>query len=374
MDRSKLGLHVDRLIHLPETETPVLSCYLPTEGGEPADRPALNVRLREIRESVVDEERPLLDEAIAAADSWLGQIHPESKGVAIFARGGSQPFLLGLQFRVPLPTWVALDSTPNIYHLVELKETYDRYIVVIVTETVTRILEVNLGSVTQQLWFDRPELRRRVGREWTQAHYESHRRDRSRRFLKEQVELIKRLAEAGGHTHIVIAGAPREVGVIRRTLPSALRKRIVEVGHASGNEAPTDVVARTLAPFIAAKGREQIATSDRLFRELRTGGLAVAGGGVALRSLGRAQVDTLILSGDWGPIPGWRCATCDEMDVGLFVPDPCPRCGAADLQYFDAREEMVKLAEREGCGIEIVAEERLTRLGGVGVLLRYRSR
>jgi hypothetical protein len=31
--------------------------------------------------------------------------------VAIFARGGAQPFFLPLQLRVPLPTWMAIDST-----------------------------------------------------------------------------------------------------------------------------------------------------------------------------------------------------------------------------------------------------------------------
>lgn len=39
------------------------------------------------------------------------ELLPDAKGVAIFARGGAQPFFLPLQFRVPLPTWTAINST-----------------------------------------------------------------------------------------------------------------------------------------------------------------------------------------------------------------------------------------------------------------------
>ena len=46
---------------------------------------------------------------------------------------------------------------------------------------------------------------------------------------------------------------------------------------------------------------------------------------------------------------------------------------AAELQDLDVKETMVKLAEQQGCTVEVVNQsEPLTRLGGVGCLLRYR--
>ena len=71
-------------------------------------------------------------------------------------RLATKPFFLPLQFRAPLPNWVAVGSTPNIYHLVELKDTYDRFV------------------VTLPLCKERPERRKRMGREWTRAHDQSH--------------------------------------------------------------------------------------------------------------------------------------------------------------------------------------------------------
>ena len=126
--------------------------------------------------------------------------------MAAFARAGTQPFFLGLQFQVPLPDRLSVGSTPDIYHLVELKDTYHRYVVLISTEERTRILEVNLGAITREVWTARPELRVRVGREWTREHYQNHRRDRGKRFLKEKFEILEKLIAAGGPTHLTLAG------------------------------------------------------------------------------------------------------------------------------------------------------------------------
>ena len=79
-----------------------------------------------------------------------------------------------------------------------LKDTYHRYVVLLAARDWIRILEVNLGATTIQAWTEQPELRERVGREWTKAHYESHRHERTSRFLKEQTDMLESLMVAGG--------------------------------------------------------------------------------------------------------------------------------------------------------------------------------
>jgi hypothetical protein len=66
---------------------------------------------------------------------------------------------------VALPTRIEVGSAPNIYHLAEIKDNYNRYVVLLATEERAHILAVNLGSVTQEVWRTRPVLRRRVGHE-----------------------------------------------------------------------------------------------------------------------------------------------------------------------------------------------------------------
>ena len=169
MDIQTLQKHVLTLATIEETDAPMVSCYLNLETGLAAARRILDERVRLLRKTLPALQRDSFDQALLRIDSRLASgFRAESLGAAAFSRSGDNEFFLDLEFRVPLPTWVAVSSTPNIYHLVELKDTYHRYVLVLVNEHNTRILEVHLGAITEALWAKRPELRERVGRGWTQ--------------------------------------------------------------------------------------------------------------------------------------------------------------------------------------------------------------
>jgi stalled ribosome rescue protein Dom34 len=128
---------------------------------------------------------------------------------------------------------------------------------------------------------------------------------------------------------------------VRKALPKSLADKLVDVVSASSRDRVEDVVAETLSSFVEQEERESLALADELLRAVRTGGLAVTGSEEVLTALRKAQVDALVVS-----------AAYEEAD----------------------REEMVWLAERSGCQVEVVnTSEALDRLGGVGALLRYRD-
>jgi len=134
--------------------------------GRIKNRGAFDGQVRPLIGSLTGQTRLDFGDALEPIARYLAEkLLLGAKGVAIFSRAGGEPFFLPLQFRVPLPDWMAVGTTPNIFHLVELKDTYHRYVVMISTEESVRIYEVNLGAVTEQLWEQRPELRKRVGRE-----------------------------------------------------------------------------------------------------------------------------------------------------------------------------------------------------------------
>ena len=147
--------------------------------------------------------------------------------------------------------WVAVNTTPNIYHLIELKDTYHRYVVLISTEESARILGINLGAVTEDVWKKSPELRERVGREWTKEHYQNHRRERTNRFINELIRVLDQLMSAGGYGHLILAGNPRVTSQIRKDLPRHLAAKVVDIVPASEYDRTKDVVAATLVSFIA---------------------------------------------------------------------------------------------------------------------------
>ncbi len=300
------------------------------------------------------------------------ELTPISKGLAAFSRAGAQPFFLPLQFQVPLPNWIAVDNIPNIYHLVELKDTYHRYVLMLVTKGSWRILQVNLGAVTATMWEERPELRDRVGSEWSKVHFQRHRQERTRKFLRDAIVVLDQLMSAGGYTHLILAGPPAMTAQVRNHLPKHLQSQLTDTVTASSATRLSDVVEATLSAFIEAEEQESRTIVGNLVHQLRTGGLAVVGTGPSFRALCRGRVDVLVMSKEYDPGPGWSCDRCGSIGVESEVPDACPHCKAQEFGRFNTKERMVQKAEALDCTIEIVSQsDELSHLGGVGCLVSY---
>ncbi len=374
MERKNLPEHIHTLATLPVTDALVISCYQSLAAGRLANRSVFDDRVQSLRRGLGIQEKQAFDAALARIEEVLATaLLPNAKGLAAFSRAGEQPFFLPLQFQVPLPNWIAVDSTPNIYHLVELKDTYDRYVVMLVTEDSMRILQINLGAVTAQIWEERPDLRQRVGREWTKSHFQRHRQERTRKFVKNAIEALKHLMSAGGYRHLILAGQPAMTSLIKENLPKHLQKQLLDIVPASGATRLSEVVQSTLSSFIEAEEQESRTAVRNLIHQLRTGGLAVVGTVPSYRALRCGCVDVLVLSKEYDPGSGWSCDHCGHIDVESDVPDACPNCKARALRRFNIKEEMVRKAEECDSTVEVVNQsDELIHLGGVGCLLSYR--
>jgi protein required for attachment to host cells len=374
MELKELQGHIRGLASLPRTRAPVISCYLRVEGGRLKHRRVFANRIAELRRSFAGEAAQQFEEALAPIERFLSvELQRGSKGVAVFSRSGRQAFFLALQFHVPLPTWTAADTVPNIYHLVELKDTYWRFVVLVCSQDTARIVSVNLGAVTLDLLRERPELRQRVGREWTKEHFRKHRTTRTRQFIGDAVKALSRVMTAGSYDHLILAGDPKMTAMVRKALPSHMTARLSGVIRKSGRTGARDVVADSIASFVEAEHEESQATAAELQRQLRTGGLAVAGTRASYWALKRGQVETLVMDAEYAPRPGWVCRGCRVERTVEQWPKRCPACGSRSLEELGIREAMLRLAEQRGCQVELVRDSAaLRRLGGVGCLLRFR--
>ncbi len=370
----ELRRHIGVLACVDETEAPFVSCYLNLEQGEAGYRKAFEERASALRATLDGDAREDFEAAIGQIEAYLaGNLRPDAKGVALFARQfRAGAFFLPMQFAAPLPNWIAVNPSPRIYHLMALKDTYDRYIVMVATQAQVRITEVSLGAATVKAWTEQPRLRERVGREWTKAHYESHRRERTSFFLKEQIDLLERLMAAGGHTHVMLVGDPRLTGEIRRALPESVAAKLVDTIPASGRDTHEDVVVATLSAFVEWEEQESQAVAARFVQGIRTQGLAVAGATASLEALRHGRADVLVLARDHLPEWGWSCAACGAICIEHDAPAACSECGKAAVRPIDVTEELVRLAGQQNCPVEVVDYcDPLMTLGGVGCLLRY---
>ncbi len=374
MDRADLDAHVRALATLPETDAQMVSCYFGIARGRLSRPGAFEERVRNLRSALSGRERQNLQNAIESIRSFISsRLLPDASGAAIFSRAGSQRFFLPLQFRVPLQDWMVVDTVPNIYHLVELKDTYDRYVVVVCSKEDIRILEVNLGAVTKDLWQRRPELRERLGREWTKLHYQKHRRHHELRFFREQAKLLEKLVVAGRYGHLILAGHPAATALMREALPRGVVAKLVDRVHASTKTSLSDVVEASIRTFVAEEERESQGVAEKLVEQLCSGGLATAGTGASLRALSHGRADVLVVTADYSPAPVRTCRACHLLQEEVQGPSACPKCASEEWREFDPKEEMVRLAEQTGCEVEVVNQsEALARLGGAGCLLRFR--
>lgn len=375
-----LEAHIRALIAVePMADTPLISCYtnrdasLEASSGSAASPFA--ERVVTLRQSIRGPQRVMVDEALARVHEYVAHhLRPETKGVAVFARGGPKPFFLPLQFHVYLPEWIVADSIPNLYHLVELKDTYHRFVLLLMTEASARILEINLGAVTTEVWAQRPELRNRVSSGWTKSHYQHHRHERTGRFVADEIKILDRLLGAGGYTHLILAGDPRMTARMRAALPPHLSAKLVDTVHASARDTMRDIVAATNSLFAEHEQGESLARVRLLERELKVHGLAAVGAGASLQALRRGQVDVLILAKEYSAVAPWYCDACGAIGTSASRHPDCPECGGLPRPDVALREELVRQAERNAAEIEIVHQsDFLMELGGVGCLLRYRA-
>ncbi len=373
IDLDQLQKHIRTLVTLEETGAPMLSCYFRRQTERADMNSVFKQRLRALRSAAQESERKHLDEALNDINQYLTtRLQPATQGVALFARGGTVAFFLGLQFQVPLENRLSMGSLADIYPLVELKDTYDRYVVVIANEDKVRILEINLGAVTRDVWTEQPELRERVGKQWSREHYQNHRRDRGARFLKEKISLIERLMTAGGHTHLILAGSPRVTDRIRSALPSRLWEQVIDSVGAPANSTIADVVAATLSTFIEFEQEASLDTVAELVAAVRRGTLGAAGTVAALAALRHGAADVLVMAQSYQPGPAWQCQKCEWVGESASLPASCPQCASSEVRPVNMKETMVRLAERQSVEVELVEHsDALMALGGVGCLLRY---
>lgn len=344
MEIRQLQNQLRTLIELEETDSPVVSYFLDCE--DPDGTQIVREQILAARKALDPDQRAAFDRAVDRIEDHVPwKLDGSTRSVAVFARSGSSPLFLVMEFEATLPTRLVVETTPAVFPLIELKDNYHRYVLMICNEESARVLEVSLGSVTREIWTRRPELRKRVGREWTKLHYQNHRRDRNERFIKEKIALVERIVASGGHTHLMLAGNPRVLARVRKSLPKSLDRKLVDTIPASARDRSTDIVVATLSSFIEHEEKESVAAVHLLRQELRRGGLAVCGYGDSREALERGQADQLIILADR-----------DDTDAAR-------------------REDLAKLALKHDVPVEVVQHsEELIELGGVGCLLRYETR
>ncbi len=337
-----LRARILELATLTESEAPVISAYIDLHETKDYARAKFISWSSSVRLTLGPQERLDFETAKRDVQAALSQDWPEEiRSLAVFSRGGSSPIHLVMPFSVSLEMHFAASSLPAIFPLVQLKDRFHRFVVVIATEDLSKIFEVTLGAVSEEILAHRPELGGRLGREWGREHFHQRKRENDLKFHRDQVAIISHLMAKRGHNHLILAGNPRHVAGLREALPKHIGARLVGelLKMPSGGDYST-VLEQAIDTFIEVERAESRDSVERLHEQVRREALAVVGVNRSRDAILGGYAAELIIS--------------EELPVV-------------------EREELTRLATARDLAIEVCeGDELLATHGGVGCLLRYR--
>jgi ribosomal protein L30E len=337
-----LSRHIADLAALPETAAPVISAHFDLRRPVEALLAGFETWSTAARSTLPKAERAMFDLAKSEVRVLLKQGWAEElQGLAVFARSGEHPLSIALPFQAALETHFEVAARPAIFPLVQLKDRFHRFVLVICTEEIGRIMELNLGAVTEEILTTRPDHGGRLGRQLSREHFHHRREEDTRRLIRDQVHIITNLMARRGLNHLILAGHPRHVSPLREQLPKHLQSRVVGlVPHAPNGQDCSPLLARAIDAFIEAEQQESRNAVERLNEQVRRQGLAVVGIHACHEVIDAGAASELVIA--------------EEM------PQP-------------DREELVRLATLHNLPIEVCeGDELLQSHGGVGCLLRFR--
>lgn len=341
-EMESLRNHISQLANLPESSSPIISAYLDFCETKDYLKSKLASWAGAARSTLDPKQRSSFDEARQEVLGVISREWPDDiRSVAVFSRRGEEPLLLVVPFSVSLDLHFDVSNMPSIFPLVQLKDRFHRFVVVIATDDVSRIFEVTLGAVSESILTQRPELGERLGREWGRERFHQRKRESDSKFYRDQATIITNLMSKRGLNHLILAGNPRHVAGLREILPKHVGSRLIgELFKTPARGDFSAVLEQAIDTFVEAERAESRDTVSRLHEQVRRGGLAVVG------------------------VDRSRDAILGGYASELVISEELPKV---------EREELTRLATARNLAIEVCeGDELLAGQGGVGCLLRYR--
>ena len=374
LELAELQRNVQILATLQETEYPVVSSYLNAEQGIAACLEYLAERNLLLRRTIPTEQRKSFNQSMEHIECVVKECgqDPAIRGIVVFVRSVEDPFLLHMRFPMPVANQLAVDRVPHIFQLMALKNTYDRYVVVLMNKKRASILEVNLGAVTRQTWSDHSIPPNRIERQWSKERYQRHRQKQTDETIREKIKALDELMGTGAHNHLILSGEPAMVTRLKARLPSHLRQKLVDTVPGQTTDRLSDIVDATLSSFVEYQQQHSHTYVAILQQAVYTNGLGILGTNASLKCLRHARADMLVMAEEYDPGPAWQCRECRDTQIGRDSPQACPECSIKQFRNFSVKEEMIRLAEGSSCDVMVVqGSDFLIAGGGVGCLTRY---
>lgn len=368
---------IQRLLHRPRGEAPILSLFLDMSVDSNNKRNHelfLSQSRRQFSELDSDRaghHREALGEVFERVEGWLAdRFEPENQGVAIYADVGGE-WLEGLQFPVPVANRLEISTFPVIGPLSQIMDRYHHHGVLVIDRSTLRMMSVFLGRsrISHEVRGEPYPTSHDVQAGGYSAKSRQQRKaEEVRHFYKEFAREVAEFDRRYRPDDLIILGIPDNITRFLEALPERLRGKVVHTDQAPIGLSDAQILER-LTPFFEARRRREATSAVQLLRErVAQNHFATYGFQTTLEQLQEGKVDTLVLARD-AQRTGAHCTQCGFYVIGHDA--GCTYCGGELTAGIDVVEAMIRMAEEQEVGIRYVEPQALADLNNVGALLKY---
>jgi peptide subunit release factor 1 (eRF1) len=370
--------HLERLLAFEATTLPVISLYLNAQADDRGRTNFDGFLKRELLQRAKtfasgSAERQSFDADVEKIQKYLeDEVKPSANGIAIFACSGADLFE-AMQMNAPLEdNYLYVYNQPHLYHLTRLDDEFPRYAALVTDANHARIFVFGLGETLETEQVKGKKVQRVKVGGWSQARYQRRVENAHASHAKESIEALDRIVKQENVKHVLLAGDPQMAPVLQEQMPKHLADKLVDVLKLDLKASDQDVFQATLERMREEDAKTDAEKVDRLMRDYRGRGLAVAGPEATLEALANGQVDELLISASLEQTH----AEEEPIDAILApeVPDSTGGTESDEPRQVLIADLLVTKAKQTDATVSFIQDpELLKEVDGVGAFLRWRS-
>jgi rubrerythrin len=360
----------------------VLSVYLDVDQGRASNlnrgyEIALKNILRGVEEGLEGEEELESFKAnVERVHEYMGGYTAEGKTLVLFS-DAQHDFWRDYSLRVPTENEAWLGRSPYLRPLIEARDEYERYGVILTDRAQARLFLVYLGEIEEQAEllaeFDVTRFDA-SGKDqmWSQMHFQRKAEQHAREHLKNVAALMEDLVSRSRVDRLLLAGTNDALVEVEKHLAEKLKNRVIGKLSIAVESPEKSVLEETMKLASQFEREEENALVETIVTASAKNGQGATGLKDTLHAAMEGRIHRLAYTADF-EAKGKECTSCGALFYK--APNSCPHCGDRVREIEDILERLVEKVARDGGAIEHVKEEAADRLNSeansIGAVLRF---
>jgi len=376
---------LDRLAGFEPAPYPVVSLYLDTRSNQHGrdqhqafTRKELKARSRTYPSK--SPERESLDRDIERIVRFLdNDVDPSANSIAIFACSAGELFETIQSSGVVPHHGLYIGDRPHLYPLARLESQSPRYAALVTDTNTAHILVISAGELVTDREVKNVKTRRTSQGGSSQARYHRHIENFHLQHVKEVVDVLDRVVQEEGITHILISCDEVTLPLLREHLPKHLTEKVVDHIRIEAHAAAAEVLKASTEAMQRVNAKTDRERVDAAIGAYRAGALGVVGPEDTLAALSKGQVDELLITADLQRMQPVRVGTTAGTANDASIPEPVLESSSAgepagtQPEVVRLADELVAKAKQTSARLTFIEDaELLSEYGGVAALLRFR--